>query len=183
MSHTLALELNENSSAQEIAAENGLVRIVFNVLQSFNPPKDTVKLSVPKWVTALLLVLDHLLQYKVTIHADALGGAATAVDTSSCVAVKSNLALSDGENPEVEFERDKNLLVAILWRPTGYMTTDKQCRTTAVVTSLLHMQLPSATAQAVLQLCAQLTKIHTIALQFLDAGGLTVLLILSRSSM
>ncbi|CAK9268720.1 unnamed protein product [Sphagnum jensenii] len=63
------------------------------------------------------------------------------------------------------------------------MTTDKQCRTTAVVTSLLHMQLPSATPQAVLQLCAHLTKIHAIALQFLDAGGLTVLLILSRSSM
>jgi hypothetical protein len=62
MSHTLALELNENSSAQEIAAENGLIRIVFNFLQSFNPPKATVKLSVPKWVTALLLVLDHLLQ-------------------------------------------------------------------------------------------------------------------------
>ncbi|KAH8970786.1 hypothetical protein BDL97_02G107200 [Sphagnum fallax] len=62
------------------------------------------------------------------------------------------------------------------------MTTDKQCRTTAVVTSLLHMQLPSATPQAVLQLRAQLTKIHAIALQFLDAGGLTVLLILSRSS-
>ncbi|CAM6007841.1 unnamed protein product [Sphagnum balticum] len=63
------------------------------------------------------------------------------------------------------------------------MTTDKQCRTTAVVTSLLHVQPPSATPQAVLQLRAQLTKIHAIALQFLDAGGLTVLLILSRSSM
>ncbi len=62
------------------------------------------------------------------------------------------------------------------------MTTDEQW-TTAVVTSLLHMQLPSATPQAVLQLHAQLTKIHVIALQFLDAGGLTVLLILSRSSM
>ncbi len=141
-----------------------------------------MKQSVPKWVTALLLVLDHLLQYKVMIHADAPGGAARTADTSSCVAVKSNLALSDGENPEVEFERDKNLLVGILWGPTGYMTTDEQW-TTAVITSLLHMQLPSATPQAVLQLCAQLTKIHTIALQFFDAGGLTVLLILSRSSM
>ncbi|CAK9274739.1 unnamed protein product [Sphagnum jensenii] len=42
---------------------------------------------------ALLLVLDHLLQYKVMIHADAPGGAATTAATSSCVAVKSNLAL------------------------------------------------------------------------------------------
>jgi E3 ubiquitin-protein ligase HUWE1 len=45
------------------------------------------------------------------------------------------------------------------------------------------MQLPSTTPQEVLQLRAQLTKIHAIALQFLDVGGLTVLLILSRSSM
>jgi hypothetical protein len=148
MSHTLALELNENSSGQEIVAENGLIRIVFNFLQSFNPPKYTVKLSVPKWVTALLFVLDHLLQYKVMIHADAPGGAATTAATSSCVAVMSN-----AENPEVEFERDQNLLVGILRRPTGYMTTYEQW-TTAVVTSLLHMQLPSATPQAVLQLHA-----------------------------
>jgi hypothetical protein len=97
------------------------------------------------------------------IRVDAPGGAATTADTSSGVAVKSNLALSDGENPEVEFERDKNLLVGILWRPTGYMTTDKQCRTTAVVTSLLHMQLPSATPQAVLQLCAHLTTCYCTA--------------------
>jgi hypothetical protein len=61
--------------------------------------------------------------------------------------------LCDGENPEVEFERDKNLLVGILWGPTGYMTTDEQW-TTAVITSLLHMQLPSATPQAVRQLHA-----------------------------
>jgi hypothetical protein len=44
------------------------------------------------------------------IRVDAPGGAATTADTSSGVAVKSNLALSDGENPEVEFERDKNLV-------------------------------------------------------------------------
>ncbi|CAK9217905.1 unnamed protein product [Sphagnum troendelagicum] len=43
------------------------------------------------------------------------------------------------------------------------MTTDKQCRTTAVVTSLLHMQLPSATPQAVLQLCAHLTTCYCTA--------------------
>jgi hypothetical protein len=47
-----------------------------------------VKQSVPKWVTTLLLVLDHLLQYKVMIHADAPGAAATTAETSSHVDVK-----------------------------------------------------------------------------------------------
>ncbi len=43
------------------------------------------------------------------------------------------------------------------------MTPDEQC-TTAVVTSLLHMQLPSATPQAVLQLIEKNTHYCTAVL-------------------
>jgi E3 ubiquitin-protein ligase HUWE1 len=93
IAHTLALVLNEDSAAREVAAENGLVCTALEILESFTPVRDAVKPDVPKWVTALLLVLDHLLQYKVMIHADAPGGAATTAATSSCVAVKSNLAV------------------------------------------------------------------------------------------
>jgi hypothetical protein len=58
-----------------------------------------------------------------------------------------------GKTLRLNLKGTKNRLVGILRRPTGYMTTDEQW-TTAVVTSLLHMQLPSATPQAVLQLHA-----------------------------
>jgi hypothetical protein len=72
-----------------------------------------VKQSVPKWVTTLLLVLDHLLQYKVLIRADAPGGAATTAETSSRVDVKSNLTLSDGETLRLNLKGTKTFLLAL----------------------------------------------------------------------
>ena len=189
ISHTLALVLSEDSTAREIAAENGMVTIALDILEQFRPAKTNVKEEVPKWVTALLLVLDHMLQYKPKINSDLPGGLATGAGSgagagtgtgagagaaaSNSLAAVSGLPTSDGQKPEVDKvlkEKGGNPFVAILGRPTGYMTDDEQQRAMLVAGGFLQMQLPSTTVQAVLQLCARLTKSHPTAMKFLETG-------------
>lgn len=173
ISHTLALVLSEDSTAREIAAESRLVSIALDVLQQFSPSKNLVKENVPKWVTALLLVLDHMLQYKPKINSDSATASAITGAASNSVAVSSGAPASEGQKPEAENDQKEasgNPFVAILGKPTGYMTDDEQRRAMAIAGGFLHLQLPSMTVQAVLQLCARLTKAHRIAMQFLDAG-------------
>lgn len=46
----------------------------------------------------------------------------------------------------------------------------------------LQLYLPATTVQSILQLCARLTKSHSMAIKFLERGGLSSLLSLPRSS-
>lgn len=175
ISHTLALVLSEDSTAREIAAENGMVTIALDILEQFRPAKSNVKEEVPKWVTALLLVLDHMLQYKPKINSDLPGGLVTGAGTGAAASnsLTAVLPTSEGQKPEVDKvlkEKGGNPFVAILGRPTGYMTDDEQQRAMLIAGGFLQMQFPSTTVQAVLQLCARLTKSHPTAMKFLETG-------------
>jgi hypothetical protein len=57
---------------EEALKENGLVGVTLDLLTNFKPNSLTgEKASVPKWVTDLLLILDHMLQYKLQLTPDA----------------------------------------------------------------------------------------------------------------
>ena len=72
ISHILALVLSEDSSTREIGAMNGLVGVTLDLLINLMPSNLTgEKVSVPKWVTTLLLILEHMLQCKLQITLDA----------------------------------------------------------------------------------------------------------------
>ncbi|EFJ18137.1 ubiquitin-protein ligase, UPL1 [Selaginella moellendorffii] len=152
VSHLMALVLTEDTPAREVAAKSGLVGTSLEILASYN---DTSS-ETPVWVTALCLVLDQMLQVK--------------VNTDSTPASNASSSSSGGE------AQDQTPFASILGRPAGYMTDEEREKSMAVVCRLLHMPLMPMPLQAVLQLCARLTKVHAMALQFLDGGGLTALL-------
>lgn len=173
ISHTLALVLSEDSTAREIAAENGVVTIALDVLAQFRPVKPSLKDDIPKWLTALLLVLDHMLVCKLKITSDQPSGSATTAAASNTMAVSSGTAAVTEQLSEVlnvQKETSASPFVSVLGKPSGYMTEDEQRRAMSVAAGFLQMQLPSATVQAVLQLCARLTKSYPIASAFFDSG-------------
>ena len=68
ISHILSLVLSESSSTREIREENGLVGVTLDLLTNFMKNNLTrEKIVVLKWVIALLLILDHMLQCKLQL--------------------------------------------------------------------------------------------------------------------
>ncbi|KAL2630710.1 hypothetical protein R1flu_015396 [Riccia fluitans] len=188
ISHTLALVLSEDTTAREIAAEIGLVKIALEILVAFTPNKDAAggQFVTPKWATALLLVLYHMLQYKPKINSDAPTATTGAAATSNSGAAATAAAQSEVPKATAEVvpkEKEENPFISILGKPTGYMSDDEQTKAMSVCCNLMRMELPPLAIQAVLQLCARLTKTHSVAMQFLEAGGLTALLSLPRDSL
>eukprot|EP01018_Ginkgo_biloba_P030617 Gb_17424 [translate_table: standard] len=166
LSHVLALILHEDKAACEVAAHNGLVGILLDILSGFCPHQGQGdNLPVPKWVAAILLALDHMLQFKPTIGSDIL---------SSAHSKKNSVDAQDSES--LMEENQQNCGECVLSVHDGYMTTDEQKRAIDIVCNFLQMQLPSTTVQAVLQICARLTRVHSLAMRFLETGGLVSLL-------
>ncbi|CAK9180620.1 unnamed protein product, partial [Ilex paraguariensis] len=75
ISHTLALLLSEDGSTREIVAKNGIANVAIDILMNFKARTESGnELVVPKCVSALLLILDNLLQSRPRISADITEG-------------------------------------------------------------------------------------------------------------
>ncbi|XP_068643121.1 E3 ubiquitin-protein ligase UPL1-like isoform X2 [Aristolochia californica] len=183
ISHILALLLSEDSNMREIAAQNGIVSASIGILLNFRGR--TVcreEASVPKCVSALLLILDNMLQSKPKVPSESTeGNSGSRVDSSGedaalSLPVKESKSASDGgEKGSIDgFEK-------ILGKSTGYLTLEESHQVLEVCCDLIKQHLPAMVMQAVLQLCSRLTKTHAIAMQFLENGGLTALFSLPRS--
>lgn len=187
ISHILALVLSEDSSTREIGAENGLVGITLDLLTNFMPDNLTgEKVSVPKWVTALLLILDHMLQCKLQLTTDtqntgAMGGTSLVSESEDTTIAGAGAVDNSKKSSLDDNSKGNSPFMKILGKPLGYMTTDEQHRVMNISCKYLLLHLPAVTVQAVLQLCARLTKSHSMAMQFLERGGLSSLLSLPRS--
>ncbi|XP_057852533.2 E3 ubiquitin-protein ligase UPL1 isoform X1 [Cryptomeria japonica] len=185
ISHLLALVLSEDSSAREVAAENCLVSTALDLLTNFSPKNVAgEKISVPKWVTALLLVLDHMLQCKLQLASDTQNttGTGSHANTPEDNSAGMSTANNTNKSPTEENNKESSPFMEILGRPSGYMTTDEQQKAMNIACDYLQLHLPATTVQSVLQLCARLTKSHSMAIKFLERGGLASLLSLPRSS-
>ncbi|MCO5577300.1 hypothetical protein L7F22_031127 [Adiantum nelumboides] len=178
ISHLLALILSEDTVSREVAAENGIVGTAIDYLSSLKQTTNAGdKISAPKWVTALLLILDYMLQHKPRIDSTAQNVSLTDELVTEPSRPGSTTQKSEPESIQ------KNSWEAILGKPTGYMAEEEQKKTVLVACNLLAMTLPAETVQAILQLSARLTKVHLVAMQFLEAGGLSSLISLPRNSL
>ncbi|KAK4483925.1 hypothetical protein RD792_011134 [Penstemon davidsonii] len=168
--HVLALILNEDTAAQEVASKNGLVKVASDLLLLWSSGSHDYETSqVPKWVTSAFVAIDRLAQVDSTINADLLE------------LLKKN---DEGNQTSIVIDEDKQkkgqLNCGTLCK---HVDVQEQKRLVEIACGCIRKQLPSETMHAVLQLCSTLTRTHSVAVSFLEAGGLHSLLSLPASSL
>ncbi|TQD93583.1 hypothetical protein C1H46_020791 [Malus baccata] len=89
--------------------------------------------------------------------------------------------ISSHQTPLSIDENKQNKLQSALGLSSKHIEMKEQKRLIEIACSCIRNQLASETMHAVLQLCSTLTKTHAVAVQFLDAGGLSLLLSLPTS--
>ncbi|XP_043711874.1 E3 ubiquitin-protein ligase UPL2-like [Telopea speciosissima] len=169
--HVLALVLHEDTAAQEAAFQNGLIKIASDLLSQWDPSMhDGHKGQVPKWVTTAFLAIDRLLQLDPKLNPD----------------ISEQLKIDDVSNQQasVTIDEDKqNNLQSTFGLMSRYIDEHDQKQLIEIACRCIKNQLPSETMHVVLQLCATLTRTHSVAVAFLDAGGLPSLLSLPTTSL
>ncbi|XP_020586141.1 E3 ubiquitin-protein ligase UPL1-like isoform X2 [Phalaenopsis equestris] len=185
MSHILALILNEDSSARKIAAENGVVSTIIAILENVLAGNNlNTEAVITKFVSALLLILNCMLQHTTKIPEKNSDGFSTLLPDSSKVdaSLPFSTPVEVMKSPSDCLEKGPgNLLENILGKSTGYCSIEESRRAMALTCDFIKQQVSSMIMQAVLQLCARLTKTYVIATQFLENGTLAALFNLPSS--
>ncbi|KAI3465189.1 hypothetical protein Pfo_021852 [Paulownia fortunei] len=167
--HVLALILNEDAAARELAAKSGLVKVASDLLLLWSCSDEQESSQVPKWVTSAFIAIDRLAQVDTKLNADMLE------------LLKRN---DIGNQTSIVIDEDKqNKVQMSLGTPLKNLDLQEQKRLIEIACGCIRKQLPSETMHAVLQLCSTLTRTHSVAVSFLDAGGLHLLLSLPLSSL
>ncbi|WOL02486.1 E3 ubiquitin-protein ligase [Canna indica] len=170
--HVLALILHDDVMARDVASQSGLVKIALDLLSTWNLSlSDGEKPQVPKWVTACFLSIDQLLQVDPKINPGVVNLEQIKNDNINT------------HNSIVIDEKRSNDLQSSLRSTAGFLDMQDQRRLLEICCRCIQNQLPSETMHVVLQLCSTLTKVHSVAVSFLDAGGLHALLNLPTSSL
>ena len=172
--HVLALILNEDTVAREAASKSGLIKIASDLLYQWDSRDSSLdgkeKQQVPKWVTAAFLALDRLLQVDQKLNSD--------------ITEQLKKEVVNNQQASITIDEDRqNKLQSALGLSMKYADIHEQKRLVEIACSCMKNQLPSDTMHAVLLLCSNLTRNHSVALAFSDAGGLSLLLSLPTSSL
>ncbi|XP_019701852.1 E3 ubiquitin-protein ligase UPL2 [Elaeis guineensis] len=170
--HVLALVLHEDATAREIAFQAGLVKIALDLLLEWNLGLQVgEKSQVPKWVTAGFLSIDRMLQVDPKLMSEIMNLEQLKKDDSN---TQTPLVIDEGKRKDSQSN---------LGSSTGFLDMHDQKRLLEICCRCIQNQLPSETMHVVLKLCATLTKVHSVAVSFLDAGGLRALFNLPTSSL
>ncbi|XP_051125493.1 E3 ubiquitin-protein ligase UPL1 isoform X2 [Andrographis paniculata] len=186
ISHTLALLLSEDGNAREIAAQNDVVLIAIDILKNFMARTEASKeFQAPKSISALLLILDNLVQPRPKIYSDAEEGKVSG-SLSSTLGNEASAGVMEEKNVAADVDKDESTndgfdFEKILGKPTGYLTMLESGSLLVIACNLIKRHVPPMVMQAALQLCARLTKSHALAVQFLESGGLVALFGLPKS--
>ncbi|KAJ9153952.1 hypothetical protein P3X46_027337 [Hevea brasiliensis] len=173
ISHILALLLFEDGTIREIAAENGIIPATIDILTNFKASNaSTSEILVPKCISALLLILDNMLQFRPRISSEALEGTQTGSLPDSSVPAS---ILEGKMTSNVPVKETGAAFEKILGKSTGYLTIEESHKVLLLACDLMKQHVPAVIMQAALQVCARLTKTHALALQFLENGGLAAL--------
>ncbi|GMY07746.1 E3 ubiquitin-protein ligase UPL2-like [Fagus crenata] len=169
--HVLALILNEDEVSREIATKNGLVAVASDLLSQWcSGLVGREKCQVPMWVTTAFLAVDRLLQVDQKLNSE----------------IVEQLKRDDvnSQQTSISIDEDKQTrLQSALGLVPKHTDIHEQKRLIEIACSCIRNLLPSETMHAVLQLCSTLTRTHSVAVSFYDAGGLSLLLSLPTSSL
>lgn len=171
--HVLALIFQDDAVAREVASNGGLVRVASDLLSKWESSSglvDRENCQVPKWVTTAFLAIDRLLQVDQKLNSE--------------IAEQLKKDSISGQQGSISIDEDKqNRLQSASGLSLKHIDLKDQKRLIEIACSCIKSQLPSETMHAVLQLCSTLTRTHSVAVSFLDAGGLSLLLTLPTSSL
>ncbi|KAK3129319.1 hypothetical protein QOZ80_6BG0477560 [Eleusine coracana subsp. coracana] len=167
----------------DLSAENGVIPHVLKILENFKSKTDQMDLM---WnsVSALLLVLDSMLQFNPKLIMEIAEGTCKSASDTCNADSKANPALATEKKTETVDSADDaraNVLENILGKSTGYLTDQESQKALSFCCEFIKQHVPATVMQAVLQLCARLTKTHALAAQFFENGSLASLLNLPRS--
>ncbi|CAH1444286.1 unnamed protein product [Lactuca virosa] len=184
ISHTMALLLAEDVTAREIAVNNGIVSVSIDILIKFlEGTESQSELLVPKCISALLLILDNLLQSRPKVSSDSKEASLPDFKQEQEQEQKKEGVEEKPTPVDVDKEKEKGgAFEKIFGKSTGYLTIEEGNRILNVACDLIKRHVPAMVMQAVLLLCARLTKTHTLALQFLENGGMIDLFSIPKSS-
>lgn len=195
ISHTLALLLAEDGNTREIAARDGIVAVGIDILMNFKARIEPGNvLVVPKCISALLLILDNLLQSRPKIPSESTEGNPTGPllnSTGEHAALSASEDVTEKKTQEEVTEKNSSPAALekeidttfenVFGKSTGYLTIEESDRVLIVACDLMKQHVPAVVMQALLQLCARLTKTHVLALQFIEIGGMAALFSIPRS--
>ncbi|WOG91550.1 hypothetical protein DCAR_0310799 [Daucus carota subsp. sativus] len=166
--HLIALILNDDVASREVASVSGLVKVASDILSGWiSGLHDSGVPQVPKWVTSAFVAVDQLAQVDQKLSDDILELLKNGDDS-----MHRSVVINDEKPSKTD-----------LAHGLKYINILEQKRLVEIACSCLRNELPSETTHAVLQLCSSLTRNHAVAVSFLDAGGLPLVLSLRSSSM
>ncbi|KAE9610601.1 putative aminoacyltransferase, E1 ubiquitin-activating enzyme [Lupinus albus] len=184
LAHIIALLLFEDGSTREIAAENGIISTTIDILTNFKGThKSRKELLAPKCISALLLILDQMLQSQSKTESTD-GTQTSSVPNSSgdhCSLQFPGVVVQRGKRIDGNEKEPGVALENILGKSTGFASIDESHMLLNIACDLIKQHVPAVVMQAVLQLCARLTKTHALALQFLENGGVDALFSLPKN--
>jgi len=184
ISHILALLLSEDTGAREIAAQSGIVSVAIDILKNFKISDQLGHEMFRKSISSLLLVLDNLLQSRPRTSSENSAVVSAGPQDDSSREQASILASEPGADKKLTSDTcEMELVLAfekIFGKPTGYLSMEESGIVLEIACDMLKQHVHGIIMQAVLQLCARLTKIHAFALQYLESGGMSALFNLPR---
>ncbi|KAL9235242.1 hypothetical protein vseg_010019 [Gypsophila vaccaria] len=184
ITHILALLLSEDTATREISAKSGIVFIAIEVLRNYKMENQLGKdLLITKSTSALLLILDNLLQSRPKIAPEDVKIASPCpLLESSEEPVSIAAPQSDSKRTLTPDSWEESLFPfqKIFGKLTGYLSMEESRAVLEIACDMLNQHVPAVIMQAVLQICARLTKTHVLALQFLESGGMAALFSLPR---
>ncbi|KAJ0748742.1 putative HECT domain, UBA-like superfamily, armadillo-like helical, Ubiquitin-associated [Helianthus annuus] len=157
--HVLALLLKDDNDLREVASKSGLVKVAADLLSDWNSENENIQ-TVPKWVTPAFLAVDRLAHVDQKLNADII----------SELLKKDAVVIDEEKQNKVQPD-------------IGLIDIEDQKRLVEISCHYLKNHLPAETIHAVLQLCSTLTRDHSVAVSFLNAGGLPLLLSLPANSL
>lgn len=167
--HVLALVLNEDAATRELASKSGLVKVASDLLHHWSCSDDQESPQVPKWVTSAFIAVDRLAQVDTKLNADMLE-----LLKKHITGNQSSLVIDEDKQDKMQMS---------VGTPSKYLDLEEQKRLIEIACGCIRKQLPSEATHAILQLCSTLTRTHSVAVAFLEAGGLQLLLSLPASSL
>ena len=167
VSHTLALILSEDENARQIAVQSGIVPLAIDILMNFKARTTAGnEILSPKCISALLLILDNLLQSRPRISRESTEETAAGLIPDSSEEHVASPVLEDvaekKSTPLLQDKESSTIFEKTFGKPTGFLTMEDCGNVLIIACDLINQHVPALVMQAVLQLCARLTKQHAL---------------------